>query len=99
MVGEINPTLRRRKLAAEPRRLREEAGLHGVQVARFGFPSVPVLGSISGEVVYYENYPSFTLSDDEETVLQYSLVINELEEAAMSEEESRGFICALAGLE
>ncbi|WP_166427364.1 Scr1 family TA system antitoxin-like transcriptional regulator [Nonomuraea mesophila] len=34
MVGEINPTLRRRKLAAELRRLREEAGLHGVQVAR-----------------------------------------------------------------
>ncbi|TDD21091.1 XRE family transcriptional regulator [Nonomuraea diastatica] len=30
----MNPALRRRKLAAELRRLREDAGLHGVQVAR-----------------------------------------------------------------
>ncbi|WP_425465207.1 Scr1 family TA system antitoxin-like transcriptional regulator [Nonomuraea diastatica] len=28
----------------------------------FGSPSVPVLGNISGEVVYCENHPSFTLS-------------------------------------
>lgn len=34
MIGEINPTLRRRKLAAELRRLREGAGLNGVLVSQ-----------------------------------------------------------------
>ncbi|MFC4010994.1 helix-turn-helix domain-containing protein [Nonomuraea purpurea] len=33
MIGEVNPTLRRRKVATELRRLREEAGLNGVRVA------------------------------------------------------------------
>ncbi|MEO3889214.1 Scr1 family TA system antitoxin-like transcriptional regulator [Nonomuraea sp. B5E05] len=64
----------------------------------FGFPSVPVLGSISGEVVYYENYPSFTLSEDEETAMQYSMVLDQLEAAAMNEADSRDFIASLAGL-
>lgn len=34
MIGELNPILRRRKLASELRRLREEAGLNGAQVSR-----------------------------------------------------------------
>ncbi|WP_188188585.1 helix-turn-helix domain-containing protein [Nonomuraea sp. SYSU D8015] len=74
---------------------------HPTDVTNFillSFPSMPVLGRVSDEIVYYENYPSFTLSEDEETAYQYSLVFGLLAEAAMSEERSRDFIASLAAL-
>ncbi|NUP04319.1 MAG: helix-turn-helix domain-containing protein [Nonomuraea sp.] len=72
---------------------------HPTDITNFmllSFPSIPVLGSVSGEVVYYENFPSFTLAEDEETAFQYSLVFDLLEQAAMDEDESRDFVAALA---
>ncbi|GGS77507.1 helix-turn-helix domain-containing protein [Nonomuraea spiralis] len=72
---------------------------HPTDITNFmllSFPAMPVLGSVSGEVVYYENFPSFTLTEDEETAFQYSLVFDLLEDAAMDEEESRDFITSLA---
>ena len=74
---------------------------HPTDITNFmvlSFPSIPVLGSISGDVVYYENFPSFTVSDDEETAFQYSLVFDLLVEAAMNEDDSRDFIAELADL-
>ncbi|WP_220449315.1 Scr1 family TA system antitoxin-like transcriptional regulator [Nonomuraea longispora] len=52
---------------------------------------------MSREAVYFENHPVFTLSEDEETVLRYSLVLGGLLSQALSEEESRAFIASLAG--
>jgi transcriptional regulator with XRE-family HTH domain len=72
---------------------------HPTDITNFillSFPTIPMLGHISGEVVYYENFPSFTLAEDEETAFQYSLVFDLLEDAAMDEDESRDFIASLA---
>ncbi|WP_166427363.1 hypothetical protein [Nonomuraea mesophila] len=44
------------------------------------------------------NHPVFTLSEDEGTVLQYSLAFDGLLDQALSEEETRAFIASLAGL-
>nr|WP_236666682.1 helix-turn-helix transcriptional regulator [Nonomuraea sp. K271] len=74
---------------------------HPTDIANFillSFPAMPVLGDISREAVYFENHPVFTLSEDEETVLQYSLVFDGLLSQALSEEGSRAFIASLAGL-
>ncbi|MFI6601881.1 helix-turn-helix domain-containing protein [Nonomuraea sp. NPDC050536] len=62
------------------------------------FPSVPVLGSLSQDVIYFENYPPTAPSDDEQTVYQYSLVFDRLLDAALDDEASREFIASLAGM-
>ncbi|MFI7701741.1 helix-turn-helix domain-containing protein [Nonomuraea sp. NPDC049480] len=72
---------------------------HPTDITNFillSFPSMPALGRVSEEIVYYENYPSFTLSEDEETAFQLSLVFDQLEQASMTEEESREFMASLA---
>lgn len=74
---------------------------HPTDITNFillSFQPMPVLGSVSGEVVYYENFPTFTLTEDEETAYRYGVVFDLLVEAALDEEESRHFIATLADL-
>jgi hypothetical protein len=62
-----------------------------------GFPSVPVLGPISRDVVFSEEYPAVALIDAEERVYRYSVLFDLLREAALDEEASRDCIAELAG--
>jgi transcriptional regulator with XRE-family HTH domain len=73
---------------------------HPTDITNFmvlSFPSVPVLGSLSGDVVYSENYPVFTLAEDDETAFRYSVVFDLLVKAALDLEASRAYIGSLAG--
>ncbi len=72
---------------------------HPTDITNFlllSFPSMPVLGPISNDVVYYENVPLFNLVEDDETVYQYSLVFDLLVKAALDEDASKDFMTALA---
>ncbi|MGR6912969.1 helix-turn-helix domain-containing protein [[Actinomadura] parvosata] len=62
------------------------------------FPSMPLLGPISSDVVYTEDYPGLELIESEERVYRYSLLFDLLREAALGEEASRDCIASLAGL-
>ncbi|WP_214327301.1 helix-turn-helix domain-containing protein [Nonomuraea sediminis] len=62
------------------------------------FPSVPVLGPLSSDVVYSENYPHYTLTEDPENAYQYSVVFDLLTEAALDVDASRDYMASLAGM-
>lgn len=62
------------------------------------FPSMPLLGPISADVVYTEDYPALELIESEERVYRYFLLFDLLREAALDEEASRDRIASLAGL-
>ncbi|GAA2212731.1 helix-turn-helix transcriptional regulator [Nonomuraea monospora] len=62
------------------------------------FPSMRLLGPISGDVVYTEDYPGLELIEAEERVYRYSLLFDVLREAALDEQASRDCIASLAGL-
>lgn len=63
-----------------------------------GFPTVPVLESLSPDVIYFENYPVNPPIEDEQVVYQYSLVFERLIDVALDEDASREFIASLAGM-
>ncbi|MEV0381904.1 helix-turn-helix transcriptional regulator [Nonomuraea sp. NPDC050643] len=62
------------------------------------FPAMPLLGPISGDVVYTEDYPALELIEAEDRVYRYSVLFDLLREAALDEEASRDRIASLAGL-
>ncbi|MGP4099075.1 helix-turn-helix domain-containing protein [Nonomuraea sp. KM90] len=74
---------------------------HPINFSHFvllGFPSMPVLGPVSGDIVYSEDYPVAEVVEDEERVYRYSVIFDLLKEAALDEEASRDCIASLAGL-
>ncbi|SEG74246.1 Helix-turn-helix domain-containing protein [Nonomuraea solani] len=74
---------------------------HPIDLSSFvhlGFPSMPLLGPISGDVVYTEDYPALELIEAEERVYRYSVFFDLLCDAALDEEASRDRIASLAGL-